>query len=67
MTCSTPGFDDQMLDTYGIIPGNVYTLIAARQEIDKNGNPVFLVKIRNPWNEGEWKGKWCDGSEEWYD
>lgn len=28
---------------------------------------MCLVKIRNPWNEGEWKGKWCDGSQEWYD
>ena len=24
-----------------------------------------LVKIRNPWKEGEWKGKWADTSSEW--
>ncbi len=24
-----------------------------------------LVKLRNPWGEGEWKGAWSDGSEQW--
>ena len=24
-----------------------------------------LVKLRNPWGKGEWKGAWSDGSEQW--
>ena len=24
-----------------------------------------LVKLRNPWGKGEWKGDWCDDSYKW--
>ncbi len=24
-----------------------------------------MLRIRNPWGQGEWKGKWGDGSPEW--
>jgi Calpain family cysteine protease/Calpain large subunit, domain III len=28
-----------------------------------SGTKVRLVKLRNPWAKGEWRGAWCDGSE----
>ena len=39
-----------------------YSVIAA-QEVGGNK----LVKLRNPWGQGEWKGRWSDGSPEWTD
>jgi hypothetical protein len=34
---------------------------------DAQRKPVKLVKMRNPWGEGEWKGDWSDKSDLWTD
>lgn len=31
----------------------------------KGGNVIKLVKIRNPWGTGEWKGAWNDNDSKW--
>jgi len=48
----------------GIVPGHAYTVLDAREFASENG-PVRIVKLRNPWNRGEWRGPWCDGSRLW--
>ncbi|XP_065056554.1 calpain-9-like isoform X1 [Rhopilema esculentum] len=49
----------------GLIKGHAYSITGVKK-INLRGNPVTLVRIRNPWgNEREWKGAWSDGSREW--
>ena len=39
---------------------HAYSIMEAREV-----NGLRLLKVRNPWGEGEWKGAWSDGSEQW--
>ena len=43
-----------------IIRMHTYSIMEAREIKGQR-----LVKLRNPWGEGEWKGAWSDGSEQW--
>ena len=42
-----------------------YGLIDARVVVDKRGQEVNLVKLRNPWGSFEWQGDWGDKSRCW--
>eukprot|EP00163_Fabomonas_tropica_P001464 TRINITY_DN110_c0_g1_i1.p1 TRINITY_DN110_c0_g1~~TRINITY_DN110_c0_g1_i1.p1 ORF type:complete len:1356 (+),score=541.37 TRINITY_DN110_c0_g1_i1:948-5015(+) len=44
----------------GILANHAYGLLDV-QEIAG----ARIVRIRNPWGEGEWRGAWSDGSREW--
>lgn len=44
----------------GIRTDHAYSVIKAIEFKGKR-----FLKIRNPWGESEWKGRWSDGSEEW--
>ena len=60
MSAGTQGVDDGELDERGIVPGHAYTLMAAWQGVCKHGNMEKLVKLRNPWKNGEWNGPFSD-------
>lgn len=49
---------------YGAIPGHGHALLDTHV-INKDGKTVRLVKTRNPWGGGEWKGDWGDESPLW--
>ncbi|XP_039662014.1 calpain-2 catalytic subunit-like [Perca fluviatilis] len=49
-----------------LFKGHAYSVIRA-VEVDIQGKPVQLVRIRNPWGNKEWTGPWSDGSGEWND
>ena len=67
-SCATGTFDrwqgSNIASAYGardnIIRMHAYSIMEAR-EIQGNR----LLKVRNPWGEGEWRGAWSDGSEQW--
>ena len=48
----------------GIYSGHAYSLIGAF-DFKVGEKRVKLVKLRNPWGHGEWKGDWSDCSPLW--
>ena len=65
MTCSiregTPG-----LKSVGLMENHSFSLVSAFER--KVGNETLkLMKIRNPFGEGEWNGDWSDKSPKWTD
>lgn len=65
MTCSvSTKLKDETTKLVGLVPNFTFSLIDA---VEKNvdGNVYKLLKIRNPFGEGEWIGKFSDDSDEW--
>lgn len=46
----------------GIVSAHAYTVLDMYEDQENN---LTLVKLRNPWNHGEWHGEWADGSPSW--
>ena len=46
----------------GLLSNHAYSIIDMRQV-----NPHQLLRIRNPWGQGEWQGDWSDGWDGWTD
>lgn len=44
----------------GLVGSHAYAVLQAWEEGD-----LRLLKIRNPWGDGEWEGDWADGSKLW--
>jgi hypothetical protein len=44
----------------GVLYNHAYGVLCVLEE---DGNK--LIKLRNPWGEGEWTGKWSDASDVW--
>ncbi|BFY99029.1 hypothetical protein BsWGS_02069 [Bradybaena similaris] len=57
VSCVVPDEHDKYK---GLVGGHAYSLTGVYEnKKDK------LIRVRNPWGEGEWKGAWSDGSPEW--
>ena len=65
MSAGSPGVDEGQYNDHGIVPGHAYSLLAGKTVRDKYGDIVNLVKLRNPWKEGEWNGRFSDVSDDW--
>nr|XP_055028266.1 calpain-1 catalytic subunit-like [Misgurnus anguillicaudatus]XP_055028267.1 calpain-1 catalytic subunit-like [Misgurnus anguillicaudatus] len=48
----------------GIVQGHAYTVTGVFK-VTCQGKPVKLVRVLNPWGEGEWTGDWSDRSPLW--
>ncbi|ESP04935.1 hypothetical protein LOTGIDRAFT_205978 [Lottia gigantea] len=57
----------------GLVKGHAYGITAVKN-VHLEGSGLFglfnrdklpMVRLRNPWGQGEWKGAFSDGSEEW--
>ncbi|KAL7721235.1 Calpain catalytic domain-containing protein [Entamoeba marina] len=49
---------------YGLIGHHAYSLISTYVARTFNED-YYLLKLRNPWGGGEWKGRWSDKSKLW--
>ena len=60
MSSASKGND--VVESRGLVQSHAYTLIAAKKWEERN---LYLLKLRNPWGEGEWNGRWSDFSSCW--
>lgn len=56
----------------GLVTGHAYSVTAIKNINLHSGllslfrtHKLRLIRLRNPWGSGEWKGAWSDTSEEW--
>eukprot|EP00820_Chromera_velia_P000643 Cvel_14653.t1-p1 / transcript=Cvel_14653.t1 / gene=Cvel_14653 / organism=Chromera_velia_CCMP2878 / gene_product=Calpain, putative / transcript_product=Calpain, putative / location=Cvel_scaffold1049:52718-58001(+) / protein_length=463 / sequence_SO=supercontig / SO=protein_coding / is_pseudo=false len=60
VSCWTHAQGQHEVDQLGIVSGHAYAILNARQF-----GKIRLVRCRNPWGKGEWKGAWSDHSTQW--
>ncbi|XP_048038825.1 calpain-8 [Megalobrama amblycephala] len=60
----TSSYETEAVTSLKLVKGHAYSVTAA-EEVHFRGNPVQLVRIRNPWGQVEWTGAWSDNSKEW--
>ena len=68
MGCSILGSSTNKIKRLGLLSGHAYTItkvICANVTPSRGYKTVCLVRIRNPWGNKEWRGRWSDGSPEW--
>jgi len=63
LMCSSAGEGEKNLGD-GIITGHAYSVISL-YEFEHEDEQVRLLKLRNPWGQGEWTGDWSDKSPLW--
>ncbi|XP_070699002.1 calpain-1 catalytic subunit-like [Pempheris klunzingeri] len=66
MGCGTPQGEtsDNTVLPNGLVQGHAYTVTGVKQLTSKE-KLVQLVRLWNPWGQGEWKGPWSDRSPLW--
>lgn len=70
ITCATSAYVNQLSkkdqDKFGIFENHAYSLLNIYSNLkSKDGSPLTLLKIRNPWGKKEWQGNWGFRSELW--
>ncbi|XP_065276850.1 calpain-12 [Emys orbicularis] len=48
----------------GLVKGHAYSITAVHK-LDHRGKKLKLLRLRNPWGEVEWNGRWSDHSSLW--
>ncbi|XP_060715820.1 calpain-8 [Tachysurus vachellii] len=57
-------YETEAVTRQKLVKGHAYSLTGA-EVVHVYGNPVQLVRLRNPWGQVEWTGAWSDDSSEW--
>eukprot|EP01043_Picozoa_sp_COSAG02_P067914 COSAG02_NODE_11082_length_1796_cov_56.310548_1_plen_195_part_00 len=68
MGCASNGEEPQVAAVapqMGLVLNHAYSLLDVWEGQRRNGERIKLLKLRNPWGEGEWKGKWRSGCDMW--
>ena len=65
MTAGTSGDVSNLdIEEAGLSPGHAYTVLGVH-ELDGPRGKEKVVRLRNPWGNGEWNGDWSDSSSKW--
>uniref|UniRef100_A0A452UN31 Calpain-2 catalytic subunit n=1 Tax=Ursus maritimus TaxID=29073 RepID=A0A452UN31_URSMA len=56
--------DSEAITFQKLVKGHAYSVTGA-EEVESGGSLQKLVRIRNPWGEVEWTGKWNDNCPNW--
>ena len=65
MTAGTSGDVNNLdIEEMGLSPAHAYTFLKTYKVNTDNGIER-IVKLRNPWGNGEWSGAWSDSSKKW--
>ncbi|XP_001367815.3 calpain-2 catalytic subunit [Monodelphis domestica] len=60
----TSAADSEAVTFQKLVKGHAYSVTGA-EEVDFRGSLQKLIRIRNPWGEVEWTGKWSDSCPNW--
>ena len=65
MTAGTSGDVSNLdIEEVGLSPGHAYTVLGVHELQGPRGKEK-VVRLRNPWGNGEWNGNWSDSSSKW--
>jgi len=65
MTAGTSGDVSNLdIEEVGLSPGHAYTVLGVH-ELEGPRGKEKVVRLRNPWGNGEWNGDWSDSSSKW--
>ncbi|KAH0622672.1 hypothetical protein JD844_025174 [Phrynosoma platyrhinos] len=60
----TSAAETEAITTQKLVKGHAYSVTGA-EEVSFRGSLQKLIRIRNPWGEVEWTGKWSDNCPSW--
>ncbi|KAI7811089.1 calpain-9 [Triplophysa rosa] len=60
----TSSAESEAQTSTGLVKGHAYSITGV-EEVNCRGSTVQLVRVRNPWGQVEWNGRWSDNSREW--
>ena len=66
-SCGRENIPDDVYNQMGLIKNHAYAVLAVHSSLLRNGKPLQLVKLRNPWGSSDWLGDWSDASPLWRD
>lgn len=60
----TSAADSEAITYQNLVKGHAYSVTGA-EEVESSGSLQKLIRIRNPWGEVEWTGRWNDNCPSW--